>query len=260
MIPDSRVAKVLVVRRKLAHRSTTWCDDLVRHVIIALLLWLGIFAVSCSDEPTARSQLGDGCKLNGDCNAGLVCVYGVCNEECNTSQDCPRGRCVLGVDKIRLCQPGGRAACEFHSDCDEPLVCGIDGMCRNECSADRDCVPGQVCTTATCAEPSELSAGGKLDPAGRDPVGKRCVYASDCPLSLEGLTLECRQGACGYACFEERDCGRFLQLHHRRRSGCAGRLCSHRCARKLVLRSGRAGLGSDVRMPGRRRSGAAVQG
>jgi hypothetical protein len=173
------------------------------------ITWLALSAAaSCDDEPSALSQLGDGCRLNSDCNPGLVCVSSVCHVECNTSEDCQGGRCVLGEGKLRLCQPDSTASCTLHSDCDAPLVCGVDGKCRNECASDRDCVSGQRCVAATCAEVEELDDLGQL-PLGGDPVGKPCRYSSQCPATNDGNVLECREGRCAYACFEARDCPLF---------------------------------------------------
>lgn len=168
-----------------------------------------VFASCGDDEPSALSLLGGSCRLNSDCDGGLACAYGVCHEECATSKDCAAGRCILGLDRVRHCQPDTVASCTFHSDCKEPLSCARDGQCRNECDADRDCVPGQICAAATCADPDELDEDGKLPPAG-DPLGKPCLYASDCTATQDDLVLVCRDGACGYACFVERDCGRYL--------------------------------------------------
>ncbi len=179
----------------------------------ATQLWLGLSAAllfACCDgsTPSALSLLGESCRLNSDCEGGLACVFGVCHEECSTTKDCPEGRCIVGDGRVRHCQPAAASACALHSDCLAPLVCGRDGRCRNECAADRDCVPGQRCTAATCAEPDELDEDGQLPEAG-PPLGKPCLYASDCAVTDDGLVLVCRSGACSYACFEERDCGRF---------------------------------------------------
>ena len=174
-------------------------------VAVVFLGWL-----ACSEE-SALSQLGESCTLTSDCDAGLECLYGACHEACAASKDCPQGRCVVGVAHVRVCQPDGDSACRFDSECAPNLVCGIDGHCRNQCAADRDCVPGQVCVTATCADPEELS-NGRLPPAEDvDPLGKPCRYSSDCLPGENGLILECDHGECAYACFEERDCPRFYR-------------------------------------------------
>ncbi len=178
----------------------------------SLWSWLvcAALAISCAgDETSAVALLDEGCALNSDCNAGLVCAFGVCREACTTSKDCPSGRCVLDADRVHSCRGDDALTCGFHSDCAAPLVCGLDGRCRNQCAADRDCVAGQVCVAATCADPDELDASGRLPLASDDPIGKRCLYSSECPPSKEGLVLECKQGVCAYACFEERDCPRY---------------------------------------------------
>src|SRR5690606_25843860 len=128
-----------------------------------------IFTLSLHDAlpiSSALSLLGGGCRLNSDCEGGLICAYGVCREECRTSEDCEGGRCVLDARKVHFCQPAQAAACEFNSDCLDPLVCARDATCRNQCASDRDCVAGQVCSSATCAEPDELDADGKLPERG----------------------------------------------------------------------------------------------
>jgi hypothetical protein len=164
--------------------------------------------VGCDEEPAAASLIGEGCRLNSDCEGGLVCAYGRCHEECATSEDCDGGRCVLGPQKVHLCQPATTATCAFNSDCLEPLICARDNQCRNQCAADRDCVNGQQCVSATCAEPEDLDDTGAL-PLADDSLGKPCLYTSDCGPSEEGLALVCRQGACTYACFDDSDCRRF---------------------------------------------------
>ncbi len=182
-------------------RSTLFLGLLASVIAIAAL-------ASCEDdEPSVLSLLGDSCRLNSDCDGGLVCAYRACVEACAVSSDCQSGRCVLGPDKVHLCQPDG-ALCTFNSNCLEPLVCARDGQCRNQCAADRDCIQGQLCTSATCAEPDEVDAEGELPEVG-DPLGKPCNYASDCGFTDTGLVLSCRSQACTYACFEARDCGRY---------------------------------------------------
>src|SRR5690606_42014915 len=67
-----------------------------------------IFTLSLHDAlpiSSALSLLGGGCRLNSDCEGGLICAYGVCREECRTSEDCEGGRCVLDARKVHFCQP-----------------------------------------------------------------------------------------------------------------------------------------------------------
>ncbi len=180
---------------------------------LPLLLAFGLFALitapSCeSDAPNAQAELGGGCRLNSDCHGGLSCAYGVCHEECAVSSDCEAGRCVMGPAKVHLCQPDAGASCTFNSDCLEPLVCARDGQCRNQCAADRDCIRGQRCSSATCADPEELDESGQLEQSG-EALGTPCLRNSDCGTAGD-FELVCRAGSCGYACFTDKDCGRFL--------------------------------------------------
>jgi hypothetical protein len=175
-------------------------------------LWMLLVAIAAwpaCDEESALARLGEGCTLSSDCDGGLACVFGVCHRPCNSSKDCAGGSCVMGPDRVMVCEQQEMTGCDFASECPVPLVCGIDGRCRNECQGDRDCVPGQVCVTATCADPAELDDGRLTPEPDANPLGKPCFYSSDCLPGGGGLVLECKHGRCAYACFEERDCPRF---------------------------------------------------
>jgi hypothetical protein len=132
-----------------------------------LALWtLGIglaLTTGCGgDEP--KKQLSDGCVQNSDCEGSLVCSFGHCHQQCEATKDCPSGaRCVKVAEDDNVCQLPTEEACEYNSDCAEPLVCALDRECRNQCQKDRDCVSGQVCTTSkVCAEPSEVDSHNNL--------------------------------------------------------------------------------------------------
>ncbi len=166
---------------------------------------------ACSDEGSALLLLGDGCSLNSDCDEGLICAFGVCHSVCASSKDCSGGRCIVDERRGRVCQFDEAVGCSFNSECPPPLLCGRDGACRNECAADRDCVPGQVCRVTTCADPEELEDDTlPLSPA-VDPIGSPCALSSDCPPGPGGEVLECRSNRCSYACFTTVDCERFYR-------------------------------------------------
>jgi hypothetical protein len=116
----------------------------------------------------SKKQLSDGCVQNSDCSGSLLCSFGHCHEQCETTKDCPSGaRCVKVTQDENVCQLPSEEGCEYNSDCAEPLACALDGECRNQCKTDRDCVSGQVCTTSkVCAEPSEVGADNDLLGAG----------------------------------------------------------------------------------------------
>jgi hypothetical protein len=154
-------------------------------------------------------ELGQSCNLNSDCQGELVCLFGVCHEQCEHSDDCPAGeRCLVGDKPLRVCSLETEGSCAFHSDCPTPLICSGDDVCRVQCAADRDCVRGQRCVSGSCADESELAAG-RLPSGNGSAVGKPCGYSSDCPPGPEGVALVCRDRLCDVACFEERDCPRF---------------------------------------------------
>jgi hypothetical protein len=166
----------------------------------------GLVASGCGDEETvAVAAVGDGCLINTDCNAPLICAFRRCHVECGDNRDCATGqRCVQGDRPYRICQLDDERACAYNSECSGLQVCAVDGQCRDQCEADRDCVPEQVCSTGTCADPAEL-IDGKLPPvAGPQTTGQPCAYTSECPPDLV-----CRGGLCNHECLGDADCDGF---------------------------------------------------
>ena len=53
-------------------------------VSVALVAGLG-----CTTEP--RHTIGEQCDLNSDCEAPLVCSFGLCRRQCATIRDCAIG-------------------------------------------------------------------------------------------------------------------------------------------------------------------------
>lgn len=185
-------------------------------MLIGRLAWLAVtttlvvVAYGCEDE-SALALLGDGCRIATDCDEGLRCIGARCHAPCATSKDCPgEARCVADEERRLHCQLDPSATCAFDSECPVGLVCAVDGRCRNECRADRDCVSGQRCVSAVCAEPEELEASGRLPvAAGGSGIGAPCSLDSACLTDAEGRQLRCIDGRCDIACFEDRDCRRF---------------------------------------------------
>ncbi|MBW2524931.1 MAG: hypothetical protein JRI23_12175 [Deltaproteobacteria bacterium] len=185
---------------------------------VAAVAALGLL-YACSEDPEAEAivrALGEGCLLDSDCEGDLVCVFRRCHQECNTSEDCPldgagdHERCVCGEHPHQVCQLEADKFCRYDSECPGLQVCGLDERCRDACAADRDCLAGQVCRSATCAELEELDPDGRLVAAAANGLGRRCFYSSDCLPGPGGLTLWCNDGVCVFACYEERDCPRFF--------------------------------------------------
>jgi hypothetical protein len=148
--------------------------------------------------------IGKRCTLNSDCTSPNVCVFGRCHAECKTSDDCENGeRCVQGaVSGSGVCQLAQERDCASSAGCPGEQVCGVDGECRDLCKGDDDCLGGQVCTQATCADPEELGDDGKLpESEAHLGEGQPCQYNSDCPGELL-----CVSQLCGPECVGDKDC------------------------------------------------------
>lgn len=176
-----------------------------RVAFVAVGVWLGVACGSDStEEKIALAKLTEGCLINTDCTDPLVCAFRSCHVQCETSRDCDDGqRCMLSDRPFHVCQLPSEKDCGYNSDCPEGQLCGVDGECRDQCAADRDCVAEQVCVTGTCAEPAELSDGGlpHTGDAGANASGQPCSYDSEC-----GEGFACRGGLCNYQCLGDRDC------------------------------------------------------
>jgi hypothetical protein len=170
--------------------------------LLIVALPLAALAASCADS-LPPPVLDDGCALDSDCPAALVCAFQVCHEQCGSSRDCPSGeRCVRGPQSGNVCQLASEKYCEYTSQCPTREVCAVDGQCRDQCLTQRDCVSGQVCTQGVCADPSELGPSGLLPGVRDGGVGQTCQLTSDCG----DAGLVCRQGACAVQCVGDVDC------------------------------------------------------
>lgn len=97
--------------------------------LFVLFVPLVVFA-GCSDDPAQPSVSSVGCRLNSDCEAGLVCLEGACAEaEPCVGADCP---------------------CMGDSDCEADEVCRAGECLAAECNEDADCGLGQVCEGRQC--------------------------------------------------------------------------------------------------------------
>jgi hypothetical protein len=136
-----------------------------------------------------RQQEGERCALtnaDSDCDDDLLCteaenlrggddeVDRCCPDSDETPSD---SRCALktsagdgdGDGPITGQGGGGGAtsgeddppaglgdACQYNSECVEPLVCGPGGQCQYECNVDRDCDGGETCSDErACVAASE---------------------------------------------------------------------------------------------------------
>lgn len=162
------------------------------------LAWplLLLLAPTCAGDEQQRANLGGDCFIDSDCAGDLACVFRRCHERCTETKDCPAGSlCVQGQAGQQVCQLDDETDCGYHSDCPTGQLCAVDLRCRDECRADRDCLPGQLCVAYTCAEPDE-----QLEPVGTEE-GTPCAYNSDCT-----EPLRCIGGQCLYECKQDVDC------------------------------------------------------
>ena len=184
----------------------------MRQGVAGRAVWsaLFLFAVltGCSGAESKRAQLAGGCTLNSDCDSPLVCAFRICHTACLETRDCPAGeRCVASDKPFHVCQLGSEVSCTRNSDCHGSQVCGVDNQCRDQCVSDRDCLSGQTCTQATCADSVELNSKGVLEPATGDAgssglsAGIPCSYNSDCT-----APLICRAQICAEECRADVDC------------------------------------------------------
>ena len=165
---------------------------------------LAVFALTqaCSNDPEPLVSLADvnqDCLVNSDCADPWVCAFQRCHVECTTSRDCSGElRCVGVNEPERVCQLEVEANCRTSADCVPGFVCGQDGACRDECSADTECVGEQLCVRGLCAEPRELDDHGDLPQV---LATASCRLSSDCQ---DGA--RCVEGTCLPECRSERDC------------------------------------------------------
>jgi hypothetical protein len=174
----------------------------------SLVGWSCAFVVclsACVTQTRPPSQLAEGCLVNTDCQAPLVCAFRRCHQQCTDDRDCTRpSRCVPADRPFNVCllpQDVPDGGCRYNSQCPEGLVCNRDFECRSECLATIDCLPGQVCVERGCAFPDEEVDGGYLVPPGAQVVSGLCRYHSDC-----AQPLACLGGVCLPECREDRDC------------------------------------------------------
>lgn len=175
-------------------------------VLAATAAWLVV--AGCGDDTAAEhlelARLSDGCLINSDCTAPLVCAFKRCHKECEDTRDCDAPlRCMVSDRPFNVCQLSDETGCSYNSQCPTGQLCAVDGQCRDQCQGSRDCIVGQSCTSGTCAEPAELVDGGLVPTPGNEDAGAGtpCIYNSDCPGDLVCLAGQCRP-----ECLRDRDC------------------------------------------------------
>jgi hypothetical protein len=164
---------------------------------VGLFLVTFMVLAGCStDEPDL--DVGAPCNANGDCTDPLVCILSQCHERCQNVASCPletvadgtmvAERCVA-VSGVTVCLRSDEESCAGDGGtCDEGLVCGADGLCRNDCAISRDCVPGQVCTDGVCVEEPSEETEDDAGAAGGDDGSTPEDSSGDAAPSDDGAT------------------------------------------------------------------------
>jgi hypothetical protein len=131
------------------------------------LLFFAAAWASCGGGSSKKTT--PACVHNSQCDSQLVCALGYCVNPCVTSKDCPAGqRCVTATSAAdgtpigTACQAPEAVTCKYNSQCESPLICGIDQQCRNQCQTAADCPggllspPSQICTSVShlCVDPA----------------------------------------------------------------------------------------------------------
>lgn len=119
------------------------------------------------------------CEVASNCPAPLVCRFARCTNECETDRDCPPGaRCRESGDGSG-CRDDADIECALNSDCAAPYICAVDGRCREQCRADRDCRDGLVCDDAmdpaVCVRataPTDAGMDGSMDGSVADDAAR----------------------------------------------------------------------------------------
>lgn len=162
-----------------------------------VLAGLSLLVVSCvTRDVPPPSKLAEGCLLNSDCEAPLVCVFRRCHQPCVDRRDCPPDKdCQLSGDPPQLvCTLSPEDTCD-RLPCPSGQICGADRRCRFQCATSTDCAAQQACVEGQCVWKDQLQPdGGFARPLG----GPSCEYSSQCQpgqrCSISGQCIpECRE-------------------------------------------------------------------
>lgn len=136
------------------------------------------------DTPSALSE---GCLLNSDCEAPLVCVFRRCHTTCAADRDCPaNSRCQITDNPYAVCLLDDENNCANRA-CPPGLTCGPDKRCRRDCLTKRDCLDEQECLEGQCVAPQDKG------PSGLEPTVGLCTFDADCKelADRSGTFLQC---------------------------------------------------------------------
>jgi hypothetical protein len=136
-------------------------------LLVAILAAMTVVpaAGGCSSSSTSSGDggasaggggLAASCTLDTDCTDPLVCIFGLCHQQCAASRDCPAGELCASVAGNGVCELPQEASCSANgAPCPGGLVCAPDLECRTACSSVAECLTDQACTGGTCYDPGE---------------------------------------------------------------------------------------------------------
>ncbi|MCP4646667.1 MAG: hypothetical protein GY852_02885 [bacterium] len=181
-------------------------------LIIIVLLFFGSGAFGGEgEEGETLSGGGPGspCSSNDDCNEGLICVDGICQDDsCGPGGVCPPGFICIGD----TCVDG---SCGPEDPCPEGFVC-IGGFCFPSDEApcggpeDEECPPGEECVDGSCEDIPSSCEDDDDCPLGQECVDESCVDLipcddeDDCPDGFECIDGYCEEPECD--CTSDLDC------------------------------------------------------
>ena len=121
---------------------------------------IAVLLIACSGG--AKAPPGKVCLMNSECQSPLICTFGKCHAACAEARDCPTGQLCVKSALGAVCQLPGETSCRSGAECQAPLTCAPDGVCRTDCSSDSSCpTPTQKCLPdRICAEPDEIDLSG----------------------------------------------------------------------------------------------------
>jgi len=122
-------------------------------------------AAACSKDLPRSVGLAQGCALDSECDAPLVCAFQRCHVACKADRDCKSGeqRCVHAENGF-VCQLNQEIQCVNDRSCPGKQICAADGECRDLCKTAADCTPTQICANSgECAstDPDKDSVDAK---------------------------------------------------------------------------------------------------
>ncbi len=130
---------------------------------------------TCADTAASQSALGEACKNDGECAAGLTCSLttqgypgGFCTASCSATAPCGSTGTCTAIGSAQICAP----SCTTDSACRQGYSC---------CATLNDaCVPAAACPPPQCMRPvvaSALQPPGTVQSLGTSvPVGTQLTF------------------------------------------------------------------------------------